>query len=105
MALTETASEPTQQEPTDLRSQALARLRKKDDFKVHLLAYVLVNAVIVAVWVATGSGFFWPVFPMVFWGMGVVFHAWDVYGNAPFGEAAIAREVERLSHDRERSTR
>ena len=85
-------------EPTatgDLRTEALERIRKKDDFKVHALAYVLFNAVLVAVWIATGSGFFWPVVPMLGWGIGIVFHAWDVYHRPPT-EERVRREMERL---------
>jgi hypothetical protein len=44
--------------------------------------------VIVLVWFVTSSGgFFWPVFPMLVWGIGVVMNAWGVYhgeGTASF---------------------
>jgi hypothetical protein len=41
-------------------------------------------------------GFFWPVFPIVGWGIGVVMNAWDVYRNDEFDEEQIRREIERL---------
>jgi len=39
-----------------LRALALTTLRKKADFRVHLLVYVLVNGMIVGIWMITGSG-------------------------------------------------
>jgi fatty acid desaturase len=84
-----------------LREQALRRLGKKREFRVHLLAYLLVNAFLWLIWgvVYLSSGFWfpWPLFPLAGWGIGLVFHAWDVYGRSPFSEEAIARELERIS--------
>jgi len=52
----------------------------------------------VVVWFVTGQhGFFWPVFPIAFWGIGVVMNAWDVYHGEDFTEDEIQREMRRLS--------
>jgi hypothetical protein len=56
---------------------------------------VLVNALIVTVWFFTGAGFFWPVFPLAGWGIGLFFHAMDVY-RRPLTEERIRSEMERL---------
>jgi len=80
----------------DLRQLAIRRIKKKSDFKAHLLAFVLVNSVIVAIWAVTGSGFFWPIFPMLGWGIGVVFNAWDAYRRPEPTEQQIRREIENL---------
>ena len=79
-----------------LRDEALARLRKKSDFRTHILAYVLINAFLVAIWAVTGHGFFWPVFPLLGWGIGVAFNAWDVYRHEIYSEDKIRREMDRL---------
>jgi hypothetical protein len=79
----------------DLRERAIRRLKAKGEFKVHLLAYVLVNAFLVVIWAVSGANFFWPVFPILGWGIGLVFHAWDVYGNEP-SEEKIRREMDKL---------
>ena len=78
-----------------LRGQALVQLRKKREFGGHLLAYLLVNLLLVVVWAMTGASFFWPIFPMLGWGIGVAFHAWDTFGGPP-SEDRIRREMERL---------
>ena len=80
-----------------LRERAIKRLKKRRDFSGHLLVYVLVNAFLVVIWAMTNpDGFFWPVFPIVGWGIGVVLNAWDVYRNDEFDEEQIRREIERL---------
>jgi hypothetical protein len=80
----------------DLRQQAIRSLKKKQDFRSHVVAYVLVNALLVGIWAATGANFFWPIFPIIGWGIGLAFNAWDVYGRRPLSEEQIRREQERL---------
>jgi hypothetical protein len=80
----------------DLREQAIQRLKKKRDFRSHVFIYVAVNAMLVVIWAVTDSGFFWPIFPMVGWGIGVAANAWDVYGRKPITEDEIRREADRL---------
>jgi hypothetical protein len=78
------------------REKALTQLKKRRDFHAHLLVYVLVNAFLVAIWAVTdGHGFFWPVFPIAGWGIGLVMNAWDVYWRHEITEADIQREMER----------
>jgi hypothetical protein len=79
-----------------LREQAVQRLKKKRDFKTHLLMYLAVNAFLVVIWAVTSAGFFWPIFPILGWGIGVVANAWDVYGRKPISEGEIRRETDRL---------
>jgi hypothetical protein len=31
--------------------------------------------------VTSGHGFFWPMFPIAFWSIGMIMNAWDVYGH------------------------
>ena len=84
-----------------LRDRAVKHLKKRRDFSGHVLVYVLVNTFLVVIWILTDAhGFFWPAFPMVGWGIGVVMNAWDVYRNDDFDEEQIRREMERLQHQR-----
>jgi hypothetical protein len=80
-----------------VRERAIKRLKKRHDFYGHVLIYVLVNTFLVVIWGLTDvHGFFWPVFPLVGWGIGVVMNAWDVFGDDEFDEQQIRREMERL---------
>ncbi len=80
----------------ELREKALARLERKQEFYAHLLAYVLVNGMLVVIWAMSGGGFFWPIFPILGWGIGIAFHAWDTFRRGEPTEARIRREMERL---------
>ena len=78
------------------RDRAVTQLKKRRDFYGHLLVYVLVNTFLVVIWaVVDAHGFFWPVFPIVGWGIGVVMNAWDVFWRPPITEHDIQREIER----------
>jgi hypothetical protein len=84
------------EQETELREHALTQIRKKHEFHAHVAAYVLVNAMLVAIYFLTDpGGFFWPVFPILGWGIGLFFHGWDVY-SAPPSEERIRKEMARL---------
>jgi hypothetical protein len=59
---------------------------------------VLVNALLVVIWAVSKDpgDFFWPIFVIVGWGIGVAANAWDVYGSKPITDDAIRREQDRL---------
>jgi predicted membrane channel-forming protein YqfA (hemolysin III family) len=81
----------------DVRTVARKRLEERRGFAPHLIIYVLINAGLVAIWATTApDAFFWPVFPLVFWGAGVVMHAWNAFFSRPITESDVDREVERL---------
>jgi hypothetical protein len=99
--LGEEVVEMTDQQPLgagqDLRNRAIRQLKQKRDFGAHLFVYLVVNAFVIGIWAATGSGFFWPVFLLFGWGIGLVLNAWDVYWRKPVSEDEIRREMERMS--------
>jgi len=80
----------------DLRERAMTRLKQKRDLGAHLFVYLVVNGFLIGIWAFTASGFFWPVFPLFLWGIGLVLNAWDVYGRKPVSEDRIRREMERM---------
>ena len=81
----------------DLREEAMKRLRKKEDFRAHLLVYALFNGLVWIVWaLTTPDGFPWPALMTGAWGIGVVMNARDIYGRRPVTEAQLRHEIERL---------
>jgi len=77
------------------RSAAITRLKAKRDFRADLFAYIVINAVLIGIWAATGAGYFWPMWVLLAWGVGLVFHAWSVWGQKGITEADIQREMQR----------
>jgi hypothetical protein len=52
------------------------RPRRQDpELRAHVTAFVAVNVMLVAIWALSGGGYFWPVWPFMGWGIGVVSHA------------------------------
>jgi uncharacterized membrane protein len=81
----------------DLRERAIDRLKQRRDFGAHLFVYLVVNAFLIGIWAVTGAGFFWPVFLLFGWGIGLVLHAWEVYWRKPLSEDQIRQEMERMT--------
>jgi len=47
----------------------------EQSFRAHAISYVLVMCLLVAIWALTSrGGYFWPVWPMLGWGIGLVAH-------------------------------
>lgn len=87
---------------SELRRQAIKRLEEKRDFRQHLVIYLLVNAGLCLIWYITNSGgYFWPIWPMFAWGIGIVGHAYQTYGSKPIGEEDIQREMANLGPTRD----
>jgi hypothetical protein len=79
------------------RQDAIERLRAKRDLSKHLIVFAVVNAAVVVIWVVTGAGYFWPVWLIAGWGIALLLHAWEVYGQRPITEDDIQREMRRHS--------
>ena len=88
--------ESTPDTEKDLRALAAAQIEKKQDFAIHLAAYLSVNVLLVVIWAIGDNGEFWPIFPIVGWGIGVAANAWDAYGRRPITNERVQREIRRL---------
>lgn len=78
----------------DQRQWAIKRIRAKRAFWVHLAVYLAVNTLLVFIWAAGSGDHFWPMWPMLGWGIGVVAHGVTVYvGPSTISEERIEREL------------
>lgn len=85
------------------RAAAIARISEKRDFRNHTLVYFAVNALLVVIWAASGASYFWPIWPIAGWGIGLALHAWHIFGQKPISEADIVEELDRLETPLERT--
>lgn len=76
------------------REAAVKRVKAKRDFRGRVVVYLAVNALLVVIWALSGAGFFWPIWPILGWGIGLALNAWTVYSK-PISEDEIRREMER----------
>ncbi len=80
-----------------LRRRALKSLKAKRDFKVHLTTYLVVNGFLVALWAVTSRGYFWPIWPMLGWGIGLLFHGLSLrWADSEPTQAQIDAEAARI---------
>ncbi len=87
----------------ELRRLAIRRADMKLAFRSHLLVYVAVNAGLTAIYLMTSDigDYFWPMWPMLGWGIGLGAHAASVYMNAEgMRDRLIEEELEKLRKTR-----
>lgn len=78
------------------REQAVRRLKAKYEFKVHLIVYLVTNAMLVLIWFVSSMGYFWPIWPIAGWGIGLIMHGYTVYFGSVFTEDQIQHEMKSL---------
>ncbi len=76
-------------------ARASKRVNDRRQFGAHLVAYLVVNAGLVFVWLATGAGYFWPAWVLGGWGIGLVLHGWEVFLHRPITDSDIEAELQR----------
>lgn len=89
------ASEQLMTTIDDQRQAAIRRLGAKREFRLHLGVYVMVNTLLIIIWAATGAGYFWPIWSIGGWAIGLAAHAFTVYYNKPITEDDIQAEMRR----------
>lgn len=80
---------PVVEAPTERPDRGVLQ---REEFRGHLRSFVLVNLLLIAIWAATGAGYFWPVWPLLGWGIGIAAHASSARGGrTAFGMGCGAR--------------
>ncbi len=87
---------------TEKDRQLWKTAKKRVGFRRHLATYLVINAMFWAIWLFSNKGdegqeFPWPVWPMLGWGIGLVFSYLDAY---VFDKSnAIEKEYEKLKRN------
>lgn len=80
------------------RALAVREVKRRRDFMGALGSWVSVSAITTTIWVAIGAhGYFWPIWPMIGIGIGVVDQAASIWGPTrnEISEVDIAAEMQR----------
>ncbi len=87
---------------TPLTDEQITKMAKaRVGFKMHAMAYVIVNLFLAGVWYATradalasgGSPYYWPIWTHLGWGLGLAFHGFGTYGP---GNNMLQREEDKI---------
>lgn len=75
----------------EMYQRARKRVEAKIGFYKHFAVYIVINILFIIININTSAQFFWFQWPLLGWGIGVVFHALGVF--VFFGESAIKSKM------------
>lgn len=85
----------------ELMARARKIVQKKHDLFINVIIYIAVNLMLIFIWYMTGAKFFWPIFCMFGWGLGIVAMAIDVVrfiDNKGYSDK-VEREYQKLKRN------
>lgn len=62
--------------------KAKEKVAELKGFYSHLAAYIVFNILLATINILTFHGYFWFLWITFFWGIGIVMHAWHVFGHS-----------------------
>ena len=87
----------------ELLKLAKRRVLLKKSIKWHALIYLIINVFLCAIYyVTTPGGYFWPMWSIIGWGVGLIMHAIVVgvlLSSTNSKEDAVDKEYQRLQKD------
>lgn len=81
----------------DARQRAIRRLNARRGFIASAVMWLVVNTFLVILWAGSG-GFFWPMFTIIFWGLGIFWQGMAAFGPRTT-EEQIQREMRRMGDE------
>jgi adenylate cyclase len=72
---------------------AIERIQAKRAFAIHARVYVAVNLLLIVVWALTSRRYFWPIWPILGWGVGLGANYWRAFLHKPISDDEIRREM------------
>lgn len=85
----------------ELMVRARKIVQKKHDLFINVIIYIVVNLMLIFIWFMTGEKFFWPIFCMLGWGVGLATMAIDVVrfiNNKGYSDK-VEREYQKLKRN------
>ena len=74
----------------------------KVEFRIHLVTFIAVNAILAAINLILTPEYLWVIWPVLGWGIGLIVHAINVHAstNSSFKERMIEKELEKQKNPR-----
>lgn len=83
----------------EIYSLALRRVKAKRGFFLHLVTYILVNAMLWTIYLFNNDGGFWPLWVTFGWGIGIACNGIGVFYGV--NSSAISNEIEKIKKERQ----
>jgi hypothetical protein len=96
------SSTKTKEAPMDSHAdylQAALQMQRWRDFGSQVFAYGIGNIVFIIIWIVQGKGFFWPIYPLLVWGLGVSVQHFTVVIRGQITDEAVQRKINRNGGD------
>jgi hypothetical protein len=66
-------------EEVQVKKKQMSNHQKQQEFKLHLITFIAVNGFLILLNLFTSPGYFWAIFPLLGWGLGLFLHWMKVY--------------------------
>ena len=73
--------------------QAALQIQRWRDFGSQVLAYGIGSLVFIVIWAAEGRGFFWPMYPLLVWGLGLSVQHFNVVIRGQITDEEVRRKL------------
>ncbi|NNC95676.1 MAG: 2TM domain-containing protein [Chitinophagales bacterium] len=75
--------------------------QRRVSFKKHLMSYLIVSCIFWSIWLVSGMGYPWPVWPMFGWGIAIAFNYMSAYKNSSL--FSVENEIDQIKKERQQS--
>ena len=75
------------------QSRLLSGAKARVEFRIHLIAYVVINSLLAIINIIFTPSYFWFIWPLMGWGIGIVLHRREV--NLPPKQSLMNRLIEK----------
>lgn len=82
----------------EVRRRALQRLEERKAFRIHVTVYLAVMVFLTGIWLVSSGGreHYWPIWPMMAWGLGIALHFGSLFWDKEPTEEQIAAEAQKI---------
>ena len=63
----------------EVKKEQMSNSQQRKDFKSHLFAFLAINGFLVLLNLVVSPGYFWAIYPILGWGLGLLLHGIKVY--------------------------
>ncbi|MBD2629483.1 MULTISPECIES: 2TM domain-containing protein [Nostocaceae] len=63
----------------EMKKQQISNSKKRKEFKSHLISFIVINGFLILLNLFTSPSYFWAIFPILGWGLGLLLHGIKTY--------------------------